>query len=55
MIPMIEMAISSHRFHSPEPYVLVPRQFEFFDGGKRYIGSQDEEYIGHFKLKLLLL
>ena len=40
-------------FDQPEPYVLVQRQFEFFDGGKCYIESHDEEYIGHFKLKLL--
>lgn len=37
----------------PEPYVLVQRQFELFDGGKCYIESHDEEYIGHFKLKLI--
>lgn len=40
-------------FDQPEPYALVQRQFEFFDGGKCYIESHDEEYIGHFKLKLL--
>lgn len=40
-------------FDLPEPYVLVQRQFESFDGGKCYIESHDEEYIGHFKLKLV--
>lgn len=40
-------------FEEPEPYVLVQRQFESFDGGKCYIESHNEEYIGHFKLKLL--
>jgi hypothetical protein len=35
------------------PYLLVQSQFEFFDGGKCYIESDDEEYIGHFKLKLV--
>jgi hypothetical protein len=40
-------------FEQPEPYVLIQRQFELFDGGKCYIESHDEEYIGHFKLKLI--
>lgn len=40
-------------FGQPEPYILLQRQFEFSDGGKCYIESDDEEYIGHFKLKLL--
>jgi hypothetical protein len=40
-------------FEEAEPYMLVQRQFEFFDGGKCYIESHNEEYIGHFKLKLL--
>jgi hypothetical protein len=40
-------------FEQPAPYVLVQSQFEFFDGGKCYIESDDEEYIGHFKLKLV--
>jgi hypothetical protein len=33
--------------------LLVQRQFEFFDGGTCYIESEDEEYTGHFKLKLV--
>ena len=40
-------------FEQPAPYVMVQRQFEFFDGGKCYVESDDEEYIGHFKLKLV--
>ena len=40
-------------FDQAEPYVLVQRQFESFDGGKCYIESHDEEYIGHFELKLV--
>jgi hypothetical protein len=40
-------------FDQLEPYVLVQRQFESFDGGKCYIESHDEEYIGYFKLKLV--
>lgn len=40
-------------FDQPAPYVLVQRQFECFDGGKCYIESHDEEYIGHFKLELV--
>jgi hypothetical protein len=40
-------------FDQPAPYVLVQCQFEDFNGGKCYIESHDEEYIGHFKLKLL--
>jgi hypothetical protein len=37
----------------PEPYVLVQRQFEFLEGGRCYIESHDEQYIGHFMLKLV--
>lgn len=40
-------------FEQPAPYLLVQSQSEFFDGGKCYIESDDEEYIGHFKLKLV--
>jgi hypothetical protein len=37
----------------PEQYILMQRQFESFDGGKCYVESHDEEYVGHFKLKLV--
>lgn len=37
----------------PAPYLLVQRQFESFDGGMCYTESDDEKYIGHFKLKLV--
>lgn len=40
-------------FDQPEPYILLERQFEFFDGDKCYIESHDEDYIGHFKLNLV--
>ena len=40
-------------YEEPEPYVLIQRQFESFNGGKCYIESHNEEYSGHFKLKLL--
>jgi len=40
-------------FEQPAPYLLVQSQFEFFDGGTCYIESEDEEYTGHFKLKLV--
>lgn len=40
-------------FEQPEPYLMVQSQFEFFDGGQCYVESADDEYIGHFKLKLV--
>lgn len=40
-------------FDQLAPYVLVQRQFERFDDCRCYIESHDEEYIGHFKLKLI--
>jgi len=40
-------------FEQPKPYLMVQSQFEFFDGGKCYVESDDDEYIGHFKLKLV--
>jgi hypothetical protein len=40
-------------FALPAPYVMVQRQFEFFSGGKCYVESDNEDYIGHFKLKLI--
>jgi hypothetical protein len=30
------------------PYVLIQRQFEMADGGRIYIETHDEDYIGHF-------
>lgn len=32
---------------------MIQRQFEFSDGGRCYVESDNEDYIGHFKLKLL--
>lgn len=40
-------------FDQPAPYLMVQCQFEFFDGGKCHVESNDDEYIGHFKLKLI--
>ena len=34
-----------------DPYFLIQRQFEMYDGGEIYIESLDENYIGHFLVK----
>jgi hypothetical protein len=31
-------------------YILIQRQFESPDGGRIYVESHDENYIGHFKV-----
>ena len=37
---------------SPDsPYLLIQRQFEDPDGGRCYVETHDEEYIGHFRLR----
>ena len=33
------------------PYLLIQRQFETSDGGRCYIETPDEKYIGHFLLR----
>ena len=33
------------------PYLLIQRQFEDPDGGRCYVETHDEEYIGHFRLR----
>src|ERR1700738_2095641 len=33
------------------PYLLMQRQFETSDGGRCYIETHDEKYIGHFLLR----
>ena len=33
------------------PYFLIQRQFETSDGGRCYIETHDEKYIGHFLLR----
>jgi hypothetical protein len=33
------------------PYLLIQRQFEDPDGGRCYIETHDEGYIGHFRLR----
>jgi hypothetical protein len=40
-------------YDQPEPYLMLQQQFEFADGGTCYVESDDEDYIGHFKIKLL--
>ena len=40
-------------FDQPAPYLMLQCQFEFSAGGKCYVESDDDEYIGHFKLKLV--
>jgi len=35
------------------PYLLLQTQFEFSNGSKCYVESDDEDYIGHFKLTLI--
>ena len=40
-------------FEQTGPYILLQSQFEFSSGGKCYVESDDEDYIGHFKLKLV--
>jgi hypothetical protein len=34
------------------PYLIVQKQFEMPDGGRCYIESHDEGYIGEFRLRL---
>jgi hypothetical protein len=33
------------------PYLLIQRQFEDPDGGRCYVETHDEAYIGHFRLR----
>ena len=35
------------------PYLIVQRQFEMADGGRCYLETHDEAYIGHYRLRLL--
>lgn len=44
---------SSEPYDPQEPYLILQRQFEFADGGTCYVESDDEEYVGHFEIKLL--
>ena len=34
------------------PYLIVQRQFEMPDQGRCYMETDDEDYIGHFRLRL---
>jgi len=36
---------------SQEGYVLVQRHFEFPDGGKCYLETDDQEFCGHFRFR----
>ena len=40
-------------FALPERYLLLQAQFEFSDGGECYVESDDKNYTGHFRLKLI--
>ncbi len=33
------------------PYLLIQRQFEDPDGGRCYVETHDEKYIGHFRVR----
>ncbi len=44
---------SENDFEQTGSYLLLQTQFEFFSGGKCYVESDDEDYIGHFKLILI--
>jgi len=35
------------------PYLIIQRQFEMPDGGKCYIETHNQEYIGHFRVRRL--
>ncbi len=37
------------------PYLLIQRQFEDPDGGRCYVESHGEEYLGHFSLRSIEL
>ncbi len=37
------------------PYLIVQRDFEMPDGGRCYIETENESYIGHFRLRLIEL
>ena len=38
------------KLNGEEAYVLVRRQFEFPDGGRCYVETHDQDYIGYFKV-----
>ena len=40
-------------FEPNGPYLLIQTQFEFSSGGKCYVETENEDYIGHYKLKLV--
>jgi len=33
------------------PYLVIQRQFEDLDGGRCYVETHDENYIGHFRIR----
>jgi len=39
-------------FNVRGPYLMVQRQFEMFNGGRCYIESLDDNYVGELPLKL---
>ena len=42
-------------FNLKGPYLLIQRQFEMYDGGRCGIESDDENFLGHFHLRLTTL
>ncbi len=43
----------SGSYNANGPYLVVQRQFEMPGGGRCYIKTHDEDYIGHFRLRLI--
>ncbi len=37
------------------PYVIIQRQFEMPDGGRIYLETHDENFIGHFRVRRCVL
>lgn len=41
--------------YPPAPYLFIQRQFEDYDGGLCYVETHEEDYIGHYPVRLLAL
>jgi hypothetical protein len=35
------------------PYLIIQRQFETPDGGRCYVETHDQGYVGHYRLRLI--
>jgi hypothetical protein len=35
------------------PYLIIQRQFETPDDGRRYVQTHDHRYVGHYRVKLI--